>query len=637
MSDRIERLLFPLAKCGALSLTAILALSGLAACGEEPSYGDNGDNEEANDNSDEYPGIDDDAISQLNGTCVFPENARGTALQRATMTVTFNGKGAALIRRSSDDKLTVNGYACTGDPDYTAVKRLVVTSAVSTDEADLPMSVILDYSGGIFASGGTVTGYGTFINQRTNQNQNSLKIKGTSGADNVSMGKHINRSTITYGITMNNSDTKVDITTTNVQNFVFSLGDGDDTFTSVGKTGVRPSGGASSLNVMELPVDKTISIFGGAGNDTFNQGVTTSLTSGGETIYGGDGVDTVDYSGRTNDLIVSVSTGTVEYDGEAGENDLIKDIDWIYSGSGNDTITQNPSITSASSISGGDGDDTITSGLGADFLYGGDGDDTFISVSESTVVVSGVTARITDGDDTISGGAGSDTVSYANRTHDLTGIIALSSSVNSTGYASGDRDAIANEADFIQYDVENLIGGSGADTLTGSDQDNTFVGGLGADIFNGLTGTDTVSYADRITTSAMTAYIDGTADSGETDEGDTIKCDIENLIGGAGNDILYGTTYPAADSEGSLATGCVLATNNVISGGAGNDTIYGGAGDDELNGDAGGDTIYGETGLDLIDGGEDTDTIDCGTLGEGDDCVDVDDCTEDNQETTHCG
>lgn len=61
---------------------------------------------------------------------------------------------------------------------------------------------------------------------------------------------------------------------------------------------------------------------------------------------------------------------------------------------------------------------------------------------------------------------------------------------------------------------------------------------------------------------------------------------IENAIGGKGNDKIYGNEL-----------------NNLIYGGAGDDIIYGGAGNDTLYGDEGNDILYGDDGNDVLYGG----------------------------------
>ena len=85
-------------------------------------------------------------------------------------------------------------------------------------------------------------------------------------------------------------------------------------------------------------------------------------------------------------------------------------------------------------------------------------------------------------------------------------------------------------------------------------------------------GTDTATYATR--TTALKVTIDGVANDGATAEGDNVKTDVENLVGGSAKDSLIGSGSP-----------------NEIRAGAGNDAIAGGPGDDDEYGEDGNDTF----------------------------------------------
>ncbi|WP_304473466.1 calcium-binding protein [uncultured Desulfovibrio sp.] len=115
---------------------------------------------------------------------------------------------------------------------------------------------------------------------------------------------------------------------------------------------------------------------------------------------------------------------------------------------------------------------------------------------------------------------------------------------------------------------------------------------------------------------------------GQTHTGDT-------LMGGEGNDILFGDDMPMPDNlpenfkDMSVAdradyirehhkdfdlssSGAGKAENDVLDGGAGNDILYGGAGDDTLYGGEGDDILYGGTGNDTLYGGEGNDYLNGG-------------------------
>lgn len=93
--------------------------------------------------------------------------------------------------------------------------------------------------------------------------------------------------------------------------------------------------------------------------------------------------------------------------------------------------------------------------------------------------------------------------------------------------------------------------------------------------------------------------------------------EIENAIGGFGNDTITGTDG-ANTINGRGGNDTILAGNgtDLVYGGSGNDTIRGGGSDngehDTLNGDTGNDFIYGQLGFDLIHGGLGNDSLDGG-------------------------
>jgi serralysin len=134
--------------------------------------------------------------------------------------------------------------------------------------------------------------------------------------------------------------------------------------------------------------------------------------------------------------------------------------------------------------------------------------------------------------------------------------------------------------------IENAIGGSGSDILTGNDANNsldggagndTLYGGAGNDILNGGAGNDTLTgdtgidwaYYNTATTGVTVKLILTTAQSAGGAGSDTLT-GIENLLGSNYNDVL---------------TGNALA--NTLSGGAGNDILRGEAGNDILTGSTG--------------------------------------------------
>jgi Ca2+-binding RTX toxin-like protein len=120
---------------------------------------------------------------------------------------------------------------------------------------------------------------------------------------------------------------------------------------------------------------------------------------------------------------------------------------------------------------------------------------------------------------------------------------------------------------------DTLNGHGGDDFIYGNDGNDTLDGGAGNDLIDGGTGTDTVFYggvAGRIT---LDLRLSGRAQDTGAAGFDTLV-GVENVIAGAGNDVLTGD-----------------ALSNRIDGGAGDDVIDGGAGSDVLTGGLGIDTV----------------------------------------------
>jgi Ca2+-binding RTX toxin-like protein len=553
---------------------AVFIFGTAAAC-----IGAEGGNTSESSDDEEFDVIS-DPLTAIGGTCTFPKDS--STLGLVTMDIVLVDNDVALISTMAGGRFSINGYACggTGTATNATVKRISVTGSSGKNV------VILDFSTGYFTVGSSAnTSYGIFIDLGDGI-QDALKIRGlfsTTTGDNFVFGKK--SSAAVYGVNLN-SDKYIDIVPSNIEEFYVNLGAGNDKFSAAGQ---------SDIANMATPFDLPITVFGGAGNDTFSQGTSAASPAGrGERIYGGTGTDLVDYSSRTVGVNITVNAGTTD-DGASGEKDDVIDVEQIKGSSANDTLIQDPTSTAAATFWGNGGNDTLEGGLGNDILWGGAGNDTFLTLTTA------------DGNDAYHGEAGTDTMSYAGRNANLTVVMDGSTASGDTG---------SGEADKVYGDIENLIGGNGNDALTGTIAANQITGGPGDDVINGSSGddtfieeatgaasgndtynggggTDTVTYALRTAVGeGVTASIDNTADSGKTSGGetDTIACDIENLIGTSQADILTGHSG-----------GCASSTNthdNVLTGGLGGDTLFGGDGSDTLDGEGGTDTIDCGAGVD---------------------------------------
>ncbi|HEX8347013.1 MAG TPA: hypothetical protein VF657_20085 [Actinoplanes sp.] len=123
---------------------------------------------------------------------------------------------------------------------------------------------------------------------------------------------------------------------------------------------------------------------GGEGNDELSGNFGTDGT------YGGAGVDLVSYTERLVPVVADLD-GQAGDDGSTNEKDTIgADVERLYGGWGNDTLTGN---AAANHINGGHGADVIRGGPGDDELAGDDG------VRGGVDLVYGE-----DGDDKLTGG-----------------------------------------------------------------------------------------------------------------------------------------------------------------------------------------------------------------------------------------
>jgi len=168
---------------------------------------------------------------------------------------------------------------------------------------------------------------------------------------------------------------------------------------------------------------------------------------------------------------------------------------------------------------------------------------------------------------------------------------------------------VGNVAVAKGADIENAIGGTGADTLWGNGLNNVLRGGGGADSVSGGAGADTL-----VETSGSNVLRGDEGDdqiSGGSDF-DDINGNMGNdtvhglggddwAVGGKDNDLLYG------DAGSDIVYGNL--GNDTCYGGEGDDVVRGGQGDDSVSGDAGGDWLSGDRGNDTLAGGAGADTF----------------------------
>jgi serralysin len=210
---------------------------------------------------------------------------------------------------------------------------------------------------------------------------------------------------------------------------------------------------------------------------------------------------------------------------------------------------------------------------------------------------------------TIWDGGGNDTYDFSNYSSGV--IVDLQpggwSTLSSSQLAhTGGGAPPGNVANALLYNndarslIENAIGTSGDDVITGNQAANHLVGGAGGDTLFGLAGND---------------VLDGGAGYNVlhgNDGNDTLNggIDGESLYGDVGNDTIYGNLgddyMEGGDGADHMEGG---GGNDHVDGGSGDDTLLGGANDDVLDGWAGIDHIEGGDGNDTLYGGAENDTL----------------------------
>ena len=170
-----------------------------------------------------------------------------------------------------------------------------------------------------------------------------------------------------------------------------------------------------------------------------------------------------------------------------------------------------------------------------------------------------------------------------------------------------------------------LMGDAGNDVITGTPSAETLRGGTGNDVVDGGDGpddigggrgTDTLLYpASRqtpinVSVGSGDGNDGGVEDQGPTGRRDTVRGDIEGVIGTVASDVLIGDN--SSESLIGLAGDDLLignGGNDFLGGFEGNDQMFGGAGNDTERGSLGDDREVGGPGNDRLAGGPDNDLI----------------------------
>jgi serralysin len=308
--------------------------------------------------------------------------------------------------------------------------------------------------------------------------------------------------------------------------------------------------------------------------------------AGAESITGGAGFDWVSYEDSTAKVSVSL-LGTGLQSGGFAAGDRLVGVEAVAGSRFDDSLTGG---TAGDTLAGRDGNDTLTDFGGNDRLLGGAGNDLLIGGLD---------------DDTLDGGDGTDTASYFFNGHSVVVTLgernlvtnpsgagqALELTIDTDPSATPPASQVAS-TDTL-FNVENVVGSTHDDILTGNssanqlfgrDGDDLLRGGHGDDTLDGGAGTDTADYSTAPLLEHVVVDLGaGTADQAQlqfqlgqihiVNVGHDTLSGIENVTGSGGGDTLIGNSGV-----------------NLLQGLGGDDLLRGGAGLDHLDGGAGVDT-----------------------------------------------
>jgi Ca2+-binding RTX toxin-like protein len=349
--------------------------------------------------------------------------------------------------------------------------------------------------------------------------------------------------------------------------FLFG-GDGEDYF--VGGAGNDSiDGGNNNFNIGNDFVDYSLS---GAG---VNVDLTNTSTTGGtavSTMAGNDTLISIDGIGLTSFNDTFLGSATDDFVRDLGGDDSINGaggyniVDYRNVAS---AITANLSAATGPQVTGGSGNDTLTSI--AD-VRGTAFNDSFLGNASDN------SFRGRGGNDTLNGGGGSDRADYL----DASAAVTVNLATGTATGAAGDDVLISIERVRGSNFNDSITGGIDADSLDGGAGDDTLRGGDGGDYFQSGAGNDLIDGGNNIFR-VRADYVDYVA------SGAAVNIDLTNT-----------------NTTGGIATSATWGIDTLISiDGVGltsfNDTFLGSSGDEFIRDFGGDDLINGAAGYNVVD------------------------------------
>jgi Ca2+-binding RTX toxin-like protein len=385
-------------------------------------------------------------------------------------------------------------------------------------------------------------------------------------------------------------------------------GAGNDTISGLGGNDVLLGGDGDDTLLGGLGNDCVI---GGAGDDTLDENAPVAadgtlgyglLGNGADALDGGAGTDTVLYDlrgrsdGRGNVVVYLGLISTFNDGADPNHDGLTNEFDDVFFTTENVKTGDNDDLVSAN-FTNNRANNVITDNGGNDCVEGGPGNDTFIQGTAS------------QGADVILGDTGSDLADYSGRTDAVA--VSLDGVANDGQITPAEGDMVGGlsvscrpATVIVNPPVGIFIDIFGdASILHPADIDGPLfldapIPGPAPNCFVAVTG---VATGVARTPQGLVIDFAFFCNNGEQVGGDASGVvDVENVDGGAGNDILNGNDL-----------------GNVLNGNGGNDQIAGNGSSDQLNGGDGDDTINPGSGNDAVDGGAGTNTADYAGAGAG--------------------
>lgn len=349
------------------------------------------------------------------------------------------------------------------------------------------------------------------------------------------------------------------------------------------------------LNLPGLGPD---TIFAGAGADFIR-----TATLGGSLIFGeGD-----------NDTIISVGPNDSLYGG--ADEDSIRSQRtpaFVDGGSGSDTIV----AEARASLLGGQGEDFLQGTVAGNLMFGNEGADTMLGGAQRQ--------------DSLYGGKGNDSIGFFiagggnNLGLPLTGV--------GFGGNEGSNYLRGDLGDDLVVGInqrDSLFGGRGKDTLRGAGNSSYLSGDLDDDILfvSNVTQSNPFAPGSQITIGIERTTLLGGAgndslygsigefgagrnffDGGDNNDTIRVFAAQDTALGGAGDDFIVSSTVVAVSSVGASSAFPGFAGRSLLDGGTGNDTIVAAFSTDTMIGGEGNDSLSGL--FTQASGGDGNDTID---------------------------